>query len=410
VNSVPYNAGIPNIALITVSIDPKLADEIADCASRMLWAVHRTDCENYISATKRPPFPQAVKSSHACVAVIDFDKDIDQAIEAAAYIQELFAGRAALVARSASQDHEVLLRAMRCGCNDFIGRDFDEQEFTDTLTRLNQQWTTKAVRNASRGSVLTFFGAKGGVGTTTLAVHIAMYLVQCHHKKTLLIDNHPQLGHACIYLGLDGSRYHFHELVRNLSRLDSELLRGYIATHASGLEVLSSPDVCGGRKATDPESMSQTLDFLRGEYDYVIVDCPTALDETTLAVVEASNQVYLVATPEIGSIRDLSRYVDSLSQNDQNTEKVKVVINRFSAQHAVSLEQIEKAIRLPVAMKLPNSYAEVVRSGILGEPISHKHKSEFTGQLLKWVSDLAGPITAVEEGTSAKKGKFSLWK
>ena len=119
--------------------------------------------------------------------------------------------------------------------------------------------------------------------------------------------------------------------MRNLSRLDSELLRGYIATHASGLEVLSSPDVCGGRKATDPESMAQTLDFLRGEYDYVIVDCPTALDETTLSVIEASNQVYLVATPEIGSIRDLSRYVDSLSQNDQNTEKVKVVINRFSA-------------------------------------------------------------------------------
>lgn len=408
-NSVPYNAGIPNIALITVGLDPKLADEIAESASRMLWAVHRIDCDNYISAAKRPPFPQAVKSSHACVAVIDFDKDIDQAIEAAAYIQELFAGRAALVARSANQDHDVLLRAMRCGCNDFIGSEFDDQEFSDALARMNQQWTTRAVRNATRGSVLTFFGAKGGVGTTTLAVHVAMYLVQCHHKKTLLIDNHPQLGHACIYLGLDGSRYHFHELVRNLSRLDSELLRGYIATHASGLEVLSSPDVCGGRKATDPESMAQTLDFLRGEYDYVIVDCPTALDETTLSVIEASNQVYLVATPEIGSIRDLSRYVDSLSQNDQNTEKVKVVINRFSAQHAVSLEQIEKAIRLPVAMKLPNSYAEVVRSGILGEPISSKHKSEFSGQILKWVSDLAGPIAGVEEG-AAKKSKFSLWK
>jgi pilus assembly protein CpaE len=85
------------------------------------------------------------------------------------------------------------------------------------------------------------------------------------------------------------------------------------------------------------------------------------------------------------------------------------VINRFSAQHAVSLEQIEKAIRLPVAMKLPNSYAEVVRSGILGEPISSKHKSEFSGQILKWVSDLAGLIAGVEEG-AAKKSKFSLWK
>jgi pilus assembly protein CpaE len=235
-----------------------------------------------------------------------------------------------------------------------------------------------------------------------------MYLVQCHKKKILLIDNHPQLGHVCIYLGIDGSSYCFHELVRNLSRLDSELLRGYIATHSSGLDVLSSPDVCGGRKATDPESMAQTLDFLRGEYDYVIVDCPNALDETSLAVVEASNQVYLVATPEIGSVRDLSRHVDTLLENEQNADKVKVVINRFSAQHAVSLEQIEKAIRLPIAIKLPNSYAEVVRSGILGEPVSPKQKSEFGAQILKWVISIAGPFVNGEE--VPKKSGFSLWK
>jgi pilus assembly protein CpaE len=342
--------------------------------------------------------------------VIDFDKDIDQAIEAATYVQEMFAGKAALVAHSSSQDHDILLRAMRAGCNDFISGTFDEETFAQTLDRINQLWASKTARNSVRGSVLTFFGAKGGVGTTTLAVHVAMYLVQCHNKRTLLIDNHPQLGHVCVYLGIDGSRYNFHELVRNLSRLDSELLRGYIATHASGLEVLSSPDTCGGRKATDPESMAQTLDFLRGEYDYVIVDCPTSLDDTNLAVIEASNQVYLIATPEIGAVRDLSRHVDSLSQNEQNAERVKVIINRFASQHAVSLEQIEKAIRLPVFVKLPNNYAEVVRSGIMGEPISPKQqKSEFATQILKWVTTLAGPPVNLEEAAPKKSG-FSLWK
>jgi pilus assembly protein CpaE len=156
--------------------------------------------------------------------------------------------------------------------------------------------------------------------------------------------------------------------------------------------------------------MCQTLDFLRGEYDYVDVDCSTSLEETNLAVIEASNQVYLVATPEIGAVRDLSRYVDSLSQSEQNVEKVKVIINRFSAQHAVSIEQIEKAIRLPVAIKLPNSYAEVVRSGILGEPINHKQKSDFSGQLLKWVNALVGTAPLAEENTPAKKSMFALWK
>jgi pilus assembly protein CpaE len=409
VNQAQSSAGIPSVALVTVGLDPVLADEIADSVSTMVWAVHRADCEGYISAAKRPPFPQLVKSAHYCIAVIDFDKDIDLAIEAATYIQEMFSGKAALIASSASKDHEVLLRSMRAGCNDFIGGQFDEIAFAETLNRINQLWTTKAARNSVRGSVLTFFGSKGGVGTTTLAVHVAMYLVQCHKKRVLLIDNRPQLGHVCVYLGIDGSRYNFHELVRNLSRLDSELLRGYIATHSSGLEVLSSPDTCAGRKAMDPESMAQTLDFLRGEYDYVIVDCPTSLDETNLAVIEASNQVYLVATPEIGAVRDLSRHVDSLSQNQQNADRVKIIINRFSAQHAVSLEQIEKAIRLPVFLKIPNNYADVVRSGILGEPISPKHKSDFSAQLVKWASTIAGPALHLEQSAPKKSG-FSLWK
>ncbi len=401
---------IPNVALITVGLDQHQADQVAETASKMLWAVHRADCEGYISNEKRPPLPQLVNSAQVCIAIVDFDKDLDQAAESAAYIQELYPGKTALIARSATLDHQMLLNAMRAGCNDFLGGEYDDAAFLETLGRINEAWSAKASHSTELGSVLTFFGAKGGVGTTTLAVHIAMYLVQCHQKKTLLIDNHPQLGHACVYLGIDGSRYNFHELVRNLSRLDSELLRGYIATHSSGLEVLSSPDTCSGRKATDPVSMAQTLDFLRSEYDYVIVDCPTSLDETNLAVIEASNQVFIVATPEIGSVRDLSRHVDVLSENEQNTEKLKVVINRFSAQHSVSVEQIEKAIRLPIAFKLPNCYTEVTRAGILGEPISYKTKSEFSIQLLKWVSSIAGPLGSHMEESAPKKAKFSLWK
>jgi pilus assembly protein CpaE len=410
VTPIQYNSSIPSVALITVSLDQKIADQIAEVASSMLWAIHRADCEGYISAVKRPPFSQPVKSAVCCVAVIDFDKDIEQAIATAGYIQEMYIGRAALIALSVSQDPDILLRAMRAGCTEFIGGEFDETGFSDTLVRLNTQWNTKKARSTARGSVVTFFGAKGGVGTSTLAVHLAMYLVQCHQKKTLLIDNHPELGHACIYLGIDGSRYHFHELVRNLSRLDSELLRGYIATHSSGLEVLSSPDICGGRKPADPEAMAQTLDFLRGEYDFVVVDCPTSLDETNLAVIEASNQVYLVATPEIGAVRDLSRHVDSLSQGEQNVDKVKVVINRFSAQHAVSIEQIEKAIRLPVTIKLPNSYSEVVRSGIMGEPISSKVKTDFSTQIVKWVGGLVGTAPVADEPAPAKKSIFAFLK
>ncbi len=406
---IQYNPGIMSVALITVGLDTELADSIADSVLKLSWAVNRADCEGYISAVKRPPFTQHVKSSPFCIALIDFDKDIDQAAEAAGYIKEVFSGRATIVAVSTSPAPEVLLRAMRAGCSEFIAGEFDENAFSETLVRLYRQWSSKGAQNFLRGDIVTFFGAKGGVGTTTLAVHLAMYLVLCHQKKTLLIDNHPQLGHACIYLGIDGSRYHFYELVRNLKRLDSELLRGFIATHSSGLDVLASPDVCDNSKTLDPGSITQTLDFLRGEYDYVIVDGPSSLDDTNLAVIDASSLLYLVATPEIGAIRDLSRYADSMSQSERDIEKVNVVINRFSSQHALTVEQIEKAIRLPITIKLPNGYAEVTRSAMLGQPINPKQKSNFSVPIVKWVDSLVGSITPDAE-KAPRKSLFSLWK
>ena len=97
---------IPNVALITVGLDQHQADQIAETASKMLWAVHRADCEGYISNEKRPPLPQLVKTAQVCIAIVDFDKDIDQAAESAAYIQELYPGKTALIARSATLDHE----------------------------------------------------------------------------------------------------------------------------------------------------------------------------------------------------------------------------------------------------------------------------------------------------------------
>ncbi len=220
-----------------------------------------------------------------------------------------------------------------------------------------------------------------------------MFLVRGLGKKVLLIDNHAQLGHVVLYLGMDGSNHHFYDLVQNVSRLDQELLRGFIATHSSGLDVLSSPDVYGGSWKTDADSVERTLEFLSTQYDFVLLDCEASFEDINLAVIAFSNWIYLVATPEIGAIRDLSRYVDGLIQNEQATKKLQVVINRYSSHEAVTIEQIERAVHLPIAIKISNNYGELVRSINIGEPLSADSKSDFSLQMTKWAASLVGVAT-----------------
>ena len=407
-NALRQSQGILTASIVTVCVEEQTIVDLADAADNLSWALTTADFEFYISAARRPNISHQVRSSDICIAIVDFDKNLDQAVESTIYLQQLFAGKITVVALSKGANPEVLLLAMRNGCSEFLAKNFAPDDLVSFFERLGQQRVSMPVRAAAAGTVLSFLGAKGGVGSTTLAVHLALYLVECHKKKTLLIDNHAELGHVCVYLGLDGARYHFHEIVRNVARLDSELLRGFTAKHASGLEVLSSPDVCGGGRTIDSESVTRLLEFLRSEYDYIVVDCSTALHQTDIAVLDASDQVYLVATPEIGAIRDLSRYVDNLTRLETTIDKMQVVINRFSSRYAVKVEQIEKAIRLPIAIKLPNSYTELVRSVNLGEPIEPGRKSEFAMQFIKWAASLAGPAPSKAAPAATSKSMFGF--
>jgi pilus assembly protein CpaE len=385
-----YGTRTLKVTVLAVCVDEETINELLYSARERNWAVTEAVFDTYISAKRRPHFGEHLKSGDGCIALINFDENADLAVQAAAYLQEVFAEKIAVVALSNGTDPDLMLRAMHAGCTEFLTKPFDDENLTRACLRLEQQFLVRRNKTGSGGSIVALFGAKGGVGTTTLAVHLATYLVNNNKKRVLLIDNHPQFGHACIYLGLDGSGYHFQELVRNVNRLDSELLLGFITTHVSGLHVLSSPDVGYGVRSMNPEDVASTLDFLRNEYDFIVVDCASMLDDTNLAVITAASQVYIVATPEIGAVRDLSRYIDDLLRIDQTTNKMRVVINRFSSQFAVSLAHIEKAVHLPVTLSIPNSFVELVRSVNLGVPVVATQLSEFSSGMTKWANTLVG--------------------
>jgi pilus assembly protein CpaE len=396
------------VALLTVQVKQEMVNQIRKTASQMPWTLVQVDYDNYFSTTKLPALTQRAIEAQGCIAVVDFDKDPELALQTAECLRHSFYHKIAILALSSTTDPDLLLRAMRAGYSEFLGKPFDSDEFTDALTRLDHRWSASVARPHNSGKILSFFGAKGGVGTTTLAVHLAMFLVRGLGKKVLLIDNHAQLGHIVLYLGMDGSNHHFYDLVQNVSRLDQELLRGFIATHSSGLDVLSSPDVYGGSWKTDADSVERTLEFLSTQYDFVLLDCEASFEDINLAVIAFSNWIYLVATPEIGAIRDLSRYVDGLIQNEQATKKLQVVINRYSSHEAVTIEQIERAVHLPIAIKISNNYVELVRSINIGEPLSAESKSDFSLQMTKWAASLVRVATPTV-AEQAKK-RFALWK
>ena len=104
-------------------------------------------------------------------------------------------------------------------------------------------------------------------------------------------------------------------------------------------------------------------------------------------------------------MRDLARYVDRLLEGYAPPEKLKVVINQHGSHRTVTVDQIEKAIRHPVAITLPTSSTELIRAVDTGEPISPEKRSEFVSQIKNWASTLA----PVKDAPTETKRRFAFW-
>jgi pilus assembly protein CpaE len=377
-------------AIFCVCADEGVVNAANAAALAVNGAVSFGEFRDYITAEKRPQFSPSLKGASSCVALIDFDQDPEQALRTAERLHEIFLKRISIIAVCTSLDAGLLRRAMRAGCAECLTKPVDVAELSNALTRFHQSTLVNPLAQSSVGSVIALFGAKGGVGTTTLAVHLATYLVRHQHKKTLLIDHKHQLGHVALYLGLQDTLYHFDELMLSADRLDTELLNGFVVRHPSGLDVIASPETAVNHHESKRNELERVMEFLRREYDYVLIDSSVGYQESKVAIVEQADQVYLISTPDVASLRDLARLVEGMSLSDSAMSKLRLVINRSTANDSLSQDQIQKAVRFPVFTAVANSYGEVVRAINEGEPVAPHKNSLFTQQLLQWSARIVG--------------------
>jgi pilus assembly protein CpaE len=404
VSSKNSNASHNGLCVLTVCADSATIDDVMRATLQVFAAQFVGGLNDYLNRTANLDLLQRAQDSEACLCVIDFDRDRVEAVQTAKSLQQMFGARITMIALSERSDPALILDAMRSGCNEYLVKPVRIEQLSDSLVRLQSRWAGSEKASTLRGGLLAFLGTRGGAGATTLAVHIATFLAKVHQRRVLLVDLHAQLGHVGLYLGFPGSRYDFAELVRNIGRLDSALLSGFVAHHDSGVDVLQSPDVLDVASEAAADDAERALLFLRGLYDYVIFDCQRSFTGANLAVIDHADELYLVATPDVPAVRDLSRCVDRLIQCNISPGKLKVAVNRSSSSGAVSLQQIEKAIRQPVSITIPNCSAELIRAMNTGTPLDPGGKSEFVSQIRKWAASLVPGAAVPEAETPAWSG------
>lgn len=344
---------------------------------------------------------RTLREVHPDVCIIDLDRDRSMALDTVEYLRRTSVNPISIFAVSSRMEPEAIIEAMRSGCTEYLEKPLVSDRLQEALIQVVRKRRDSIVKDA-QGRLITLMGVKGGVGTTTLAVHLA-YSMAKREKKVLLIDHHPELGEVTLHLGLEHHNYGFYELACNLSRMDAELLQGFVLKHESGLEVLASPEGLGMTPKTTPEAIQQTLRFLLRMYDYVIVDTDCRLDEQNLAILEISDEFSLIATPQLPAVRGTSRFLDYLLRLNFPSAKSHVVLNRWSKKAPLSIENIEKALHKKISLIIPNCDQELAEAIATGIPVSIKSRSDFMQGIGKWTMRLNGSFDAASDSSIEKR-------
>jgi pilus assembly protein CpaE len=258
------------------------------------------------------------------------------------------------------------------GADDYMVKPFELQELVyrvkNLLTRNVQVAAQPAQKQTARGKIITVFAPKGGVGKTTVAINLAVALKKSSEKQVVIMDADFCFGMVGVNLNLSSTR-NILILAENFALLDEELVQQVLISHESGIRVLLCPLHPEDADTITSPLVESTVDILSQMNAYIVVDCHNSYDERTLLLLDKSDIILLVVTPEIGTLMSTKRYLDLVERLDMHPERIQLVLNRFNSKVGYEKANIERALKINVKYSLVSGGREVVMSANKGIPL-----------------------------------------
>ncbi|HWC11320.1 MAG TPA: AAA family ATPase [Acidimicrobiales bacterium] len=254
---------------------------------------------------------------------------------------------------------EVLRAALQCGVRDVVTTPLSFEEFQTAATSASS-WS-RAVRHRvagdlvepsdAVGSVLVAFaGAKGGVGTTTLAVHLACEAVRSSpHRSVCLVDLDLQSGDVGGLLNVNHHQRSVLDLVEVADDLSDRSLEESLYVHPSGLRVLLAPREGERSEEVVGPAARRILAAIKSRFDLVVVDCGAVMTEAGAVAAEVADRTVVLTTPDVAALRAANRLLALWARLQiRKPEDVTLVVNRSSREREVQPDLVRRVVAAPL--------------------------------------------------------------
>jgi pilus assembly protein CpaE len=180
-----------------------------------------------------------------------------------------------------------------------------------------------------------------------------------------------------------------------------------VVKHKSGLEILAGSDLFDRPGASDSGSLEEVFRMLGRQYEYIIVDAGAQMNSCAVASLYTADTIFLVANPDVPSVRNAQRLLDRIGQLGASGDRVRVLLNRAAEPYPIPPQQIESALGHPISQIFLSDYKTVSTALNSGVPLATAGNSELASQFDSFARRLLDP-NAVQEDTSVKKAPLPM--
>jgi len=349
-------------------------------------------------------FTEIIDQTTPDVAIINIDGDEVKSLALVENLARTYPASGVVVV-SRRTDGQMILKAMRAGAKEFLNSPVQLEELVGALERVGS--SNIGGSRSSSSSIISVAGSSGGVGTTSIAVNLAVSLAQQPDRSVALLDMDLALGDADVFLDMIPD-YTLLDVSQNIARLDLALLRKSLTKHDSGVYLLPRPVQIEDTTHITTEDFRKVLGLMKASFSHVVIDLSKSYSRLDIAALEASQHILLLTQLDLPCLRNVVRLLSSLETYPGVTDKVRVIVNRAGLDKSqISSSKAEETIDREIFWRIPNNYSVISECRNNGVPlIQQAPKAAITQSIYELGEKLCGSSVATDAPTAdAKKDK-----